>query len=102
MRQVAEWMGEVATGCPFDFAQGKRAERLTQGTGRIGLRGRAGGWRWWRDWIERVKRVFVGHGVKLEMGRGKRKKQVPRCARNDNLRVFRRVAEVWLWAAGRS
>ena len=26
-----------------------------------------------------------------------RKKQVPRCTRNDRLRVFRRVAEVWLW-----
>ncbi len=48
-----------------------------------------------------MKRVFVGLGLKLEMGRGKGEKQVPRCARNDNLRIFRRVAEVWLWAAGR-
>ena len=31
------------------------------------------------------------------MGRGRRKKQVPRCARNDNLEVFRRFAEVWHW-----
>src|SRR5216683_1254991 len=31
------------------------------------------------------------------MGRGRRKKQVPRCTRNDNLRIFRRVAEVWHW-----
>jgi hypothetical protein len=36
-------------------------------------------------------------GLKLEVGRRRRKKQAPRCARNDNLRVFRRVAEVWLW-----
>ena len=48
-----------------------------------------------------MKRVFVGLGLKLEMARGKGEKQVPRCARNDNLRIFRRVAEVWLWAAGR-
>jgi hypothetical protein len=26
-----------------------------------------------------------------------KKKQIPRCARNDNLRAFRRVAEVWIW-----
>src|SRR5713226_2774241 len=34
------------------------------------------------------------------MERGKRKKQIPPAARrvrNDNLGVFRRVAEVWLW-----
>jgi len=29
------------------------------------------------------RRVFV-RGLTLEMGRGKRKKQIPRCARNDN------------------
>ena len=44
--------------------------------------------------------MFV-RGLTLEMGREKKKKQIPRCARNDNLQILRRVAEVWLWAAGR-
>ncbi len=44
-----------------------------------------------------MKRAFVGLGRKLEMGWGKRKKQIPRCARNDNLGEFRRVAGMWLW-----
>src|SRR5260370_27803553 len=41
------------------------------------------------------ERVFVGHGI--ELGIRWIRKQVPRCARNDNLRVLRRIAGVWLW-----
>jgi hypothetical protein len=44
-----------------------------------------------------VRRVFVGRGLKLEMGRGKRKKQVPRCVRNDSLGVLRRAAARLAW-----
>jgi hypothetical protein len=44
----------------------------------------------------------VWRGAKLEMGRGKRKKQVPRYARNDNSQTVRSaVRQVWLgWKAG--
>ena len=54
---------------------------------RVGLRDWVESWRWLRRWDWNEKRVFVG--------RGKRKKQVPRRARNDNLGAFRHVAEVW-------
>ncbi len=91
-----------------------QVERLAQPTERIGLRewnesrrwskrqDRGGILRYARDdrWGRRVRcgqRVFVGRGLELEMGRGRRKNQVPRCARNDNLREFRQVAEEWLW-----
>jgi hypothetical protein len=43
----------------------------------------------------RVKRGFVGRGRRLEMVRRKRRKQVPRYARNDNLGEFGRVGEMW-------
>jgi hypothetical protein len=88
----------------FDLAQGKRAEELGQQPGRVGL----------REWEEilrsadssgapkvrsaqgdrrgrRVKRRFVGRGRRLEMVRKKRRKQIPRYARNDNSRGVRRV-----------
>ncbi len=51
---------------------------------RSGLR-EGGGSRWW------LMREFVRRGVTLERGRRKGKKQVPRYARNDNSRAFRRV-----------
>src|SRR5713226_10705876 len=75
-------------------AGGCRAGRLTQRTERVGG----------REWDEilrfaqddrRGKRVrcewraLVGRGLKLEMVI--RKKQIPRCARNDNSRGFRRA-----------
>ena len=37
---------------------------------------------------ERVKREFVGCGLKLRRERGKRKKQVPRFARNDKRKLI--------------
>jgi hypothetical protein len=45
-----------------------------------------------------VRPVFVGRGLQLEMGRRKRKKQVPRCARNDSLGVLWRAAARVAWA----
>ncbi len=61
------------------------------------------------EWMGRSEVGF--RAGELELGLGRRKKQVPpdktrdsrrlsgarRCARNDTLRVFRRVAEGWLW-----
>ena len=39
-------------------------------------------------------------GRKLGMGRGERKKQIPRCARNDRSRLLRRVEAVAEWGGG--
>src|SRR5712664_726735 len=109
--QVAEWMGRSAVGC--------RAGRSAQPTERLGLTGgdeilrsadpsgalkaryAQDGSRGKRVWGG--KRVFVGRELKLEIGRGKRKKKIPRsanspggqsprCGRNDNSRGFRRAA----------
>jgi len=52
-------------------------------------------WSMRRDWGGRVKRGFVGRGQRLEIVRRKRRKQVPRYARNDNLGEFGRVGEMW-------
>jgi len=43
----------------------------------------------------RAKRGFAGRGRRLEMVRRKRRKQIPRYARNDNLGKFGRVGEMW-------
>jgi hypothetical protein len=42
-----------------------------------------------------VKRGFAGRGRRSEMMRRKRRKQIPRPARNDNLGEFWRVGEMW-------
>ena len=83
MGQVAEWVGQSVVGC--------RGERVARPTERIGLREGDEILRYAQDDRrgERVKREFVGCGLKLRRERGKRKKQVPRFARNDNSRGFR-------------
>jgi hypothetical protein len=60
------------------------AEGLGQPMERVGLRE----WDRSRRWS---MREIVRRGVGLEMERGKRKEQIPRCARNDNSRGFRRA-----------
>ena len=70
---------------------GYRGQRVARPTERIGLREGDEILRYAQDDRrgERVKREFVGFGVKLRRERGKRKKQVPRFARNDNSPEFR-------------
>jgi hypothetical protein len=65
-------MGAAVQNYLFDLAQGKRGEGWKPPKGRIGLRERVGCWRVWRqrDWIERVKRVFLGLGRELGVGAG--------------------------------
>jgi hypothetical protein len=81
--QVAEWVGQSVAGY--------RGERVARPTERIGLREGDEILRYAQDdrRRERVKREFVGCGLKLRRERGKRKKQVPRFARNDNSPEFR-------------
>ena len=61
---LGQWMGAFVGDCPFDLAQGKRAEGPTQPAERMGLREWVGSWR-------KLERLDRGRIVRCELEEGR-------------------------------